>query len=145
MLNSKISLSIRITQDGERSETTYLADAAFIKKGEKVTLTFDEQNVEDDGVTKCRFEINNGTLLMKRNGPVIVEQTHKIGEKTQGSIKTPFGRMNTEVETTSFTFTERSLAEYQFHLTYELYVGMERAGTYNLDLNIKVNNEEGGI
>jgi len=139
MQNSKISLSIRITQDGEKSETTYLADANFALKNEKIILTFDEQNVEDDGVTKCRFEISGDALLMKRDGPVVVEQTHIKDEKTQGSIRTPFGRMNTEVETTHFTFTERSSSEYQLHLAYDLYVSTERAGIYNLDLNIKIN------
>jgi len=141
MLNSKISLSIRIVQDNEKSETTYLADGKFAVKDGIFNLSFDEENVEDNGITKCRFEISDDTLLMKRNGPVVVEQTHATGKRTPGVIKTPFGRMDTEIETTHFTFTEKSPSEYQLHLSYDLYIGMERAGVYNLDLNVQLNNE----
>jgi len=135
MLNSRINLTIRITQDGDHSQTAYETDANFLEKDGKFYLFFDEQN--DDGeITKCRFEISDHTLRMRRNGPIVIEQNHVNKQETFGYIKTPFGHVDTSIQTSHFSFKKQASETYYLELEYDLYTGAEKTGSYSLEIII---------
>ena len=136
MQNSKINLSMHIMQNNEHSTTSYETDATFLKKDGKFSLLFDEQNYDDGEITQCRLEIADYALRMRRNGPVVVEQTHVKNEKTEGYIKTPFSRVYTKIRTDRYSFTEQDDGSYHLELAYDLYTDEERTGTYLLEITI---------
>jgi uncharacterized beta-barrel protein YwiB (DUF1934 family) len=135
MQNSKINLTMHIIQGNERSKTSYEADANFLEKDGKFFLFFDEEN-EDSNRTKCRFEISDDTLRMRRNGPIVMEQRHIQGQKTEGYIKTPFGQADTKIRTFQFSFVKRANGHYHLDLGYDLYTGAQKTGTYLLEIII---------
>jgi len=136
MQNSKINLTMNITQGFESSETSYEIDANFLEQDGKFFLLFDEENYDDDEVTKCRFEISDDSLRMRRNGPIVMEQTHMKDQQTDGYIKTPFGHVETKLLTSQLSFNERANGTYCLQLSYDLYTGDEKAGTYSLEIII---------
>ena len=136
MQNSNIQLNMHITQGYDVSKTSYEVGASFFKKNEQFFLLFDEENYDDHEITKCRFEIDKNTLRMRRNGPIIMEQTHVAGQTTDGYIKTPFGHISTKLATSSFLFTEAENGHYRLALNYDLYTGGEKTGTYALEIMI---------
>jgi len=138
MQNSKISLSMHIMQDDDRSTTEYMADATFLEKDGEFSLLFDEQNYDEGEITKCRLEISTNSLRMRRNGPVVVEQTHVKDEITDGFIKTPFGRVITKLRTFRLSFAKQDDGNYHLELAYDLYTDEERTGTYLLDIVIEL-------
>jgi len=137
MQNSKINLTLTITQGFEISKTSYEADASFFEKDGIFFLFFDEENYDDETITKCRFEISDDSLRMRRNGPIVVEQTHIKDQKTRGYIKTPFGHVGTELQTSGFSFTPQRSDNYCLDLGYDLYIGDEKTGNYSLEIIIK--------
>ena len=125
------------TQENELLTTEYEAEANFLEKDGKVYLFFDEEN--DDGeMTKCRFEISDDTLRLRRNGPIVIEQTHINGKITSGYLKTPFGHVDTKLKTSHFSFTEQAAKHYQLELDYDLYMNneQEKIGSYTLKIII---------
>lgn len=141
MQNSNIHLTMHITQGNERSKTSYEADANFLEKDGKFFLFFDEENDGGDEVTKCRFEISDDSLRMRRNGRVVIEQRHLRDQKTDGYIKTPFGHLDTKLRTFKFSFTRYSNGHYHLNLGYDLYTGDAKTGTYLLKVTIMTKEE----
>ena len=139
MQNSRINFTMHITQDGERSKTEYTTDATFTEKDGKFYLFFDERLDAEEDVTKCRFEIDENTLRLRRNGPIVLEQSHIKDTKTDGYLKTPFGRVETKTRTFQFSFVERENGDYHLDLGYDLYTSGEKTGTYLLELIINTN------
>ena len=137
MQNSKITLSMHIMQNDDHSTTSYDTDAIFTEKDGKFSLVFDEQNYDDDEITQCRLEISDDSLRMRRNGPIVVEQTHVKEQMTAGYIKTPFGRVPTKLRTDRYSFTEQTGGRYHLELAYDLYTAEERTGTYLLEITIR--------
>ena len=123
-------------QNDERSTTEYETDACFLEENGKFSLLFDEQNCGEEEITQCRLEISDDSLRMRRNGPIVVEQTHINEKVTDGYIKTPFGRVLTKLRTFRCSFTERDDGSYYLELAYDLYTDEERTGTYLLDIEI---------
>jgi len=136
MQNSNISLTMHIMQNEERSTTSYDTSADFLEKDGEFSLLFDEKNYDDGEVTKCRLEISDDSLRMRRNGPIVMEQTHVKDQETKGYIKTPFGRVETELRTFRFSFTQQVDGSYHLELAYDLYTDNERTGTYLLEITI---------
>lgn len=136
MQNSNITVTMQVTQGEERSKTSYEVGANFLEKDGKFFLFFDEENEDDNIVTKCRFEIDNDSLRMRRNGPIVIEQRHLRGHKTDGYIKTPFGHLDTKLRTFQFSFTRQTNGYYDLTLGYDLYTGAEKTGTYVLNMTI---------
>ena len=136
MQNSKITLSMHIMQNDDHSTTSYDADAIFTEKDGKFSLVFDEQNYDDEEITGCRIEISDDSLRMRRNGPIVVEQTHIKGQMTDGYIKTPFGRVYTKLRTDRYSFIQQADGVYHLELAYDLYTAEERTGTYLLEITI---------
>lgn len=136
MQNSKIKLTMHIIQDDERSTTEYETEASFLEEEGKFSLLFDEQNDGEEEITRCRLEISDDSLRMRRNGPIVLEQTHINEEVTDGLIKTPFGRVLTKVRTFRCSFTKQDDGSYYLELAYDLYTDEERTGTYLLDIEI---------
>lgn len=134
--NATINLTMQMTQGEESSKTSYETDANFLEKDGKFFLFFDEENEVDKVITNCRFEINNDSLRMRRNGPIVVEQKHLSGQKTDGYIKTPFGHLDTKIQTHEFSFTLTTNAYYDLDLSYDLYTEAEKTGTYSLNMTI---------
>jgi len=132
--NSKIKFTMTIIQDGDRSKAEYTTNARFTEKDGKYILYFDEKLEDDPEITKCRFEIEDNILRLRRTGQIVIEQTHIKAQKTSGYIKTPFGLMETEVKTNRFTFVENSDGEYRLDLKYDLYIDNEKAGNYVLKI-----------
>ena len=139
MQNSNISLTMHIMQNEDRSTASYDTGANFLEKDGKFVLSFDEKNYDDDEITKCRLEISDDSLRMRRDGPIVLEQIHIKDQKdqmTEGYIKTPFGRVGTKLRTFTFSFTKRTDDNYYLDLGYDLYTDNERTGTYLLDIII---------
>jgi len=139
MQNSKINFTMHITQDGDRSKTEYTTDANFTEKDGKFYLFFDERLDVEEEITKCRFEIEDNVLRLRRNGPIVLEQTHIKDTKTDGYLKTPFGRVETKTRTFQFSFMERENGDYHLDLGYDLYTGGEKTGMYLLEIIIYTN------
>ena len=137
MNNTIINLTMTITQGFEISKTSYEADANLLEKDGKFFLFFDEENYDDHEITKCRFEISDDSLRMRRNGPIVMEQTHINGEETSGYIKTPFGHVNTKLQTSQFSFTRQTNGNYHLDLGYDLYTDGEKTGCYLLEIIIE--------
>jgi len=126
---------MQISQNEESFETSYDTEANFLEKDGKFFLFFDEKN--DDGeVTKCRFEISDISLRMRRNGPIVIEQIHVKDQMTDGYIKTPFGHVDTKLQTFKFSFSKQTGRNYYLDLGYNLYTGVEETGTYLLKIKI---------
>ena len=134
MQNSKINLTMHIIQDNDRSTTEYDAEATFLAKNGEFSLVFHEQNYGDEEKTQCRLEISADSLRMRRNGPIVVEQTHVKDEMTDGYIKTPFGRVPTKLRTFRFSFIQQDNEDYFLELGYDLYTDGDRTGTYLLEI-----------
>jgi len=136
MQNSKIDLTMHIMQDDNHSTTSYGTEATFLVKNGEYSLLFDEQNYDEVEITNCRLEISGNALRMRRNGPIVVEQTHIKDQMTDGFIKTPFGRVLTKLQTFRFSFIQKSNGDYYLELAYDLYTDEERTGTYSLEITI---------
>ena len=139
MQNSNISLTMHIIQNNERSTTSYNIDANFFEKDNQFILSFDEKNDDDIEITNCRLEISEDSLRMRRNGQIVVEQTHVKNQKdhlTNGYIKTPFGRVATKLRTFNLSFIQQANGSYHLDLGYDLYTDNERTGTYLLEIMI---------
>ena len=134
--NAKIDLTMSITQDGDCSETKYTTDAEFVEKHGRYILYFDEKNYDGDEVTRCRFELVDDSLKMRRNGPIVLEQLHINDTETDGFIKTPYGRVETKLKTFKFVFEPQANGEFHLDLGYDLYTDGEKTGTYLLDIII---------
>lgn len=134
-----IKFQMTLTQGLDKTETKYDTQATLYKKQGKYFLFFDEINFEDNSITKCRFEIDQETIRIRRDGQVIMDQTFKIGESTSGYIKTVYGQLDTTTKTHRLSL---DLLENQINLVldYDLFVSAERAGNYKLI--IKFNRED---
>jgi len=132
MQNSKINLTMKITQGFEVSTTKYVANGSFIEKDGKFFLFFDEKGCDDNDITKCRFEISEDSMRLRRNGAIVTEQMHVNNQETNGYIKTPFGHMKTIIKTTDLTFEN-----YHLSLRYDLFINNELTGNYNLKVKIE--------
>lgn len=137
--NSKIKFTMHITQGGDRSKTEYTTDATFTEKDGKFYLFFDERLDAEEEITKCRFEIEDDVLRLRRNGPIVLEQLHIKDSKTDGYLKTPFGRMETKTRTFQFSFVTRENGNYHLDLGYDLYTSDEKTGQYLLEIIIDTN------
>lgn len=138
-INGSVSFQMNVTQGLEVTETKYDAQATLYKKEEKYFLFFDETNFEDNSITKCRFEIAQDTLRIRRDGQVIMDQTFKISESITGYIKTIYGQLDTNAKTHRLSL---DVFNDQLNLTldYDLFVSTERAGNYKL--TVKFNKED---
>ena len=134
--NANINLTMHIIQGFDRTKTAYTAKANFFEKDGKFYLFFEELNPDDGTLTKCRFEICAKMLRLRRNGQVVIEQTHIHDEKTAGYLKTPFGHLDTKLKTFKFSFNRQTDGAYQLALGYDLYTGTEKTGTYLLEIII---------
>lgn len=137
MQNFNLHFTLHLTQDKEQTKTSYDAAATFIEKDGTCFLFFDETNEKTQVKTKCRFEINGDSLRMRRNGPIVVEQTHARGQKTQGYIQTPFGQIDTALHTHHFSFLKQDDTTFKIILHYEMQIGLEQTRTYHLEMTIK--------
>jgi len=136
MPNSKIKLTMQIKQDEDHFETTYETDATFHKKDDTFFLFFDEVSEDDLEITKCRFEITDQSLRLRRNGPIVIDQTHIENQETKGYIKTPFGYVDTRLKTSKLSFNKQLSGSYRLELNYDLYTGLEHTGNYFLTIMI---------
>ncbi|MCL1989594.1 MAG: DUF1934 domain-containing protein [Defluviitaleaceae bacterium] len=136
MPNSKVKLTMQVEQEHDKAQTAYETNAYFLEKAGKFFLFFDEEN-EDNHITKCRFEISDDTLRIRRNGPIFMEQTHVKHQKTTGYMKTPFGHIATEVQTFQLSFIQQMSGHYELKLNYDLYTDNEKTGTYSLAIIIQ--------
>lgn len=125
-----------IKQDEDVFETSYETDATFREKDGIFFLFFDETNEDDQQITKCRFEITNQTLRLRRNGPIVIDQLHINNQETKGYIKTPFGHVDTTIKTSRFSFSEDVAGMHRLKLDYNLYTGPEYTGSYFLEIII---------
>lgn len=140
MQNSKIKLKMISDQDGFQSKTEYSAPAKIVKKEDCYFLFFDEENFDGENeLTKCRFEIQNEELRMRRNGPIVLEQIHINDKKTTGYLKTPFGHVDTRIRTFQYLFVERADKTFHLDLGYDLYTNEQKTGTYLLEIIIELN------
>jgi len=137
--NSVVKFKMHITQDGDQSQMEYSTDASFAAKDGKFYLFFDERLDAEEEVTKCRFEIEDNSLRLRRNGPIVLEQLHIKDTKTDGYIKTPFGRVETKTQTFQFSFVACENGDYLLDLGYDLYTGNEKTGKYLLAIIINTN------
>jgi len=135
MQNSNIKFTMHISQHSQRSKISYEACANFFFKDELYYLFFDEVNDEGE-ITKCRFEIDDSRLRMRRNGPIIVDQVNISSKKSTGYIKTPFGHMDTTLRTFQYSFSKRGDETYHLDLGYDMYAGGEKTGMYLLEIVI---------
>ena len=134
MQNSKAHVTMDMTQAEVHSKTSYDVDAHFFQQNGKFFLFFDEES--DEGhVTKCRFELNDETLRLRRNGQMIMEQTHVKNQKTKGYIKTPFGHLDTHLQTFQLAL-KKDGGNYHLDLGYDLYTEGQKSGTYLLTIVI---------
>lgn len=142
-INATIMLTMNITQGNEHSKTSYETDAKFyfLDKDKKFFLFFDEEFNDASEVTKCRFEIDDESLRMRRRGPIVIEQKHVRGQKTVGYIKTPFGHVDTNLQTFKLSFTLQPNGHYELDLGYHLSTGNEKTGTYLLNISIVMKEE----
>ncbi len=138
-INGIVNFQMILTQGLDKTETKYDAQATLYKKQGKYFLFFDEINFEDNSKTKCRFEIDQDSIRIRRDGQVIMDQTFNIGESTTGYIKTVYGQLDTIAKThrLSLDFLETQI---NLVLDYDLFVSAERAGNYKLI--IKFNKED---
>ena len=88
-------------------------------------------NFEDDSITKCRYEMDDNSVRIRRDGPIIMDQIYKISELQSGYIKTIYGQLDTKSKTHRLSL-EILDATLTLNLDYDLFVSNERAGNYKL-------------
>lgn len=129
--SGSLSFHMKLTQGLDITETTFETSATLYKKNEKFFLFFNETNFEDDSITKCRYEMDDTTVRIRRDGSIIMDQIYKISELQAGYIKTVYGQLDTKSKThrLSLEILDNKLT---LNLDYDLFVSNERAGNYKL-------------
>ena len=130
-MSGQVSFYLKLKQGLEVIETNYEALGILYKKRDKYYLFFDETNFDNDSITKCRLEFNQNEIRIRRDGEVIVDQICTTSERTQGYIKTIYGRLESEVKTHRYTVEEQEIFM-RIIVDYDLFVAGERLGNYQL-------------
>lgn len=99
-------------------------------------LFFDEINIDNNQITKCRLEFDAENIRIRRNGPIIVDQRYTINTLVDGYIKTPYGELNSVVKTHRYNIEEYE-DKLQINLDYDLIIANERVGNYKLIIQFK--------
>lgn len=127
-----VNFSMTVNQSHEVREVSYETPGLLYFKNGKYYLFFDEHNIEDDSITKCRMEFSLAKLRLRREGVSIIEQIYNQEERTQGYIKTIYGELRTEAQTLSYVLEEKDII--QILLDYNLSIEGEDAGQYKLKI-----------
>ncbi len=127
-----ITFKMIVTQGLEVTETFYKTEATLFLKNDQYYLFYNESSVDDESITKCRYEFTENELRIRRQGNVVIEQNHKIGQRTVGYMKTQYGNLDTVIKTHQLTINNDDLIE--IVLDYDLYISNERTGNYKLTM-----------
>ena len=130
-ISGLVSFHMKLTQGLDVTETKFDTSATLYKKNEKFFLFFNETNFEDDSITKCRYEMDDNSVRIRRDGPIIMDQIYKISALQSGYIKTIYGQLDTKSKTHRLSL-EILDATLTLNLDYDLFVSNERAGNYKL-------------
>ena len=128
-----ITFKMIITQGLEVAETSYETKGTLFLKNNQYYLFYDESSVDDESITKCRYEFTESELRVRRQGHVVVDQEHRIGEQTLGYMKTQYGNIDTVIKTHQLTVTNNN-DSIQIVVDYDLYISNERTGNYKLTI-----------
>lgn len=130
-ISGSLSFHMKLTQGLDITETKYETSATLYRKNEKLFLFFNETNFEDNSITKCRYEIDENTVRIRRDGQVIMDQYYKVSEPQTGYIKTIYGQLDTKSKTHRLSVDDLD-ENLTLNLDYDLFVSSERAGNYKL-------------
>ena len=130
-ISGSLSFHMKLTQGLDVTETKFDTSAILYKKNEKLFLFFNETNFEDDSITKCRYEIDENIVRIRRDGQIIMDQNYKVSEPQIGYIKTIYGQLDTKSKTHRLSL-EVLDEKIILNLDYDLFVSGERAGNYKL-------------
>ena len=129
----KVTFKMVVKQGRDMTETSYETPATLFLKDNQYFLFYDEASVDDNSVTKCRYEFTADTLRIRRQGNVTLDQQHNRGAKTYGYMKTIYGNVETVIKTHQLTINKLD-TKIELVVDYDLYLSEERTGNYQLTL-----------
>ena len=131
-----VNFHMKLTQGLEVTETSYETQGKYYKKNNIGFLFFEEKNIDDDHITKCRLEFDDNTIRIRRNGTIILDQRYTTKKNVDGYIKTPYGELISTVKTHCYNLEECE-NKFRINLDYDLTVQKERVGNYKLSIYSK--------
>jgi len=131
-IDGTVTFYLRSKKGDHVQETKYETAGTLYEKGQKWFLFFEESNFEDNSITKCRFEFDEESIRIRRDGHLIMDQQYKRHQELAGYFKTPYGELPTRVKTHRYKLQRVQEDGLVIGLAYELYISDDHAGRYEL-------------
>ncbi|MGV3489666.1 MAG: DUF1934 domain-containing protein [Tuberibacillus sp.] len=132
-----ILLSSTIERDGSAEETKLYIQGQFYIKNDAFYLKYKE-NVEDFGIIDHTIRIKQNEGLILRKGAIDMRQPLAVGDSREGTYKSPFGAMQTLVDTECLDVQwMEEQGEGIINMRYDLYMQGESFGRVTLIFQIK--------
>lgn len=130
----KIKLKSTIVPEGGESESYELwLQGSFIQKTDKMYLRYEE--VLDGQRIRTTVRMNTENALILRSGGVNMRLPLNLDQQENGHYETQYGTLPILTNTKSLTHkNNEDSIKGRFHVTYDLMVGGQAVGEYNLEI-----------
>jgi uncharacterized beta-barrel protein YwiB (DUF1934 family) len=115
--NVQVKLQTTIDDQGSKEQSEIKTSGKFYRKGKMDVLTFDE--IMDEEIKVKNFiTIQEGSVNIKRTGPVSMNQKFDINHRTENVYKHPHGAIHMETFTKRIAYKLKDEASGQLILSY---------------------------
>ncbi|WP_156290210.1 DUF1934 domain-containing protein [Oceanobacillus salinisoli] len=140
--NVQIKLQTTIDDQGVKEQNEIVETGKFYKRGKMDVIIFDE-TMDGDFKVKNLITIQNGSVNIKRTGPVSMNQRFDINHRTENVYKHPHGTIHMETFTRRITYKQKSESEGQLSLLYTVRLnGQQDERKHELTLIFKEEDSE---
>jgi len=137
-LDGTVYFYLKSEKNTDITEIKYETPGILYTKDRVNFLFFEENNMDDNSKTKCRFEFDDQKIKLRRNGPIILEQNYRLKEITEGYLKTSYGELKTKAETIKYEVFQQTGTSLTIQLTYKLFVAEEDTGKHQLRIKFEI-------
>ena len=128
---------LRVKKGRDITETKYETSGTLYTKKDKKFLFFDEKNLDDDSITKCRLEFDERQIRIRRDGQLIMEQSYVLNAVKDGYFKTPYGELVTRSKTHRYKILQENQSKLVIGLAYDLFISEDKAGKFDLKIQFE--------
>jgi|GEM_PF-4301 len=135
--NGIIYFYLRSKYGTDVTEIKYETLGTLYRKKSKYFLFFEENDIENNIKTKCRLEFDEEKIRIRRDGQVIIEQTHIDQKIEDGYVKTQYGIIPTTAKTNGYQVLKNFDGKLVIILDYDLHLAEDLTGSYQMKVEFK--------
>ncbi|RKQ31543.1 DUF1934 domain-containing protein [Oceanobacillus halophilus] len=136
-----IRLETTINDNGSKEHNTVQETGKFFIKGNRHVLMF-EETLDEELKVRNLVTIQDGSVNIKRTGPVSMNQKFDINHITENVYKHPHGTIHMETFTKKMTYKQKSeITEGQLAISYTVKLNGQDERKHDLILSYKEESE----